>query len=106
MQSAPEVGGLLGQLASLVGATAAVEVGTFTGYSAICIARALGPDGRLLCCDVNAEWTAVAQRYWDRAGLRDRIELRLGPAAETLRDLPAEPAYDFAYIDADKPGYL
>src|SRR5262249_4970577 len=72
----------------------------------ISIARGLPPGGHLLACDVSEEWTAVARRYWAKAGLGDRIELRLGPAAETLRALPAVPTFDFAFIDADKPGYL
>jgi caffeoyl-CoA O-methyltransferase len=83
----------------------AVEVGTFTGLSSIAIARGLPADGRLICCDVSAEFTAVAERYWARAGLADRIELRLGPAADTLAALPAEPWLDLAFIDADKTGY-
>jgi caffeoyl-CoA O-methyltransferase len=105
MQIAPDQGTLLTVLVAAIGARRALEVGTFTGYSALCIARGLGPEGRLLACDVSEEWTAVARRYWARAGLRDRIELRLGPAAETLRSLPAEPIFDFAFIDADKAGY-
>jgi caffeoyl-CoA O-methyltransferase len=82
-----------------------VEVGTFTGYSSICIARGLADGGRLLCCDVSEEWTAIAREHWDQAGVADRIELRIGPAADTLRALPADPAIDIAFIDADKPGY-
>jgi caffeoyl-CoA O-methyltransferase len=105
MQIAPEQGTLLRLLVAAIGARRAVEVGTFTGYSAICIARGLAPGGRLLCCDVSAEWTAVARRYWEKAGVADRIELRLAPAAETLRALPSEPGFDFGFIDADKPGY-
>jgi caffeoyl-CoA O-methyltransferase len=105
MQSAQEVGTLLTMLARLTNARRGIEVGTFTGYSAICIARALGTDGRLLCCDVSEEWTAMARKYWERAGLADRIELRIAPAAETLAALPADASYDFAYIDADKSGY-
>lgn len=105
MQIAPEQGTFLRLLVAAIGARRAVEVGTFTGYSAICIARGLGPGGRLLCCDVSAEWTAVARRYWEKAGVADRIELRLAPAAETLRALPPEPVFDFGFIDADKAGY-
>lgn len=105
MQIAPEQGAFLTLLTRAIGARRAVEVGTFTGYSALCIARGLPADGRLLCCDVSEEWTAIARRYWDRAGLADRIELRLGPAAETLAALPAEPVFDLAFIDADKGGY-
>jgi caffeoyl-CoA O-methyltransferase len=105
MQIAPDQGTFLRILVAAIGARRAVEVGTFTGMSALCIARGLGSQGRLLCCDVSEEWTAIARRYWARAGVADRIELRLGPAADTLRALPAEPAFDFAFIDADKGGY-
>ena len=83
----------------------AVEVGTFTGYSSICIARGLADGGRLLCCDVSEEWTAIAREHWEKAGVADRIELKIGPAADTLRALPADPPIDLAFIDADKPGY-
>lgn len=106
MQVSPHQGALLGLLVGISGARRAVEVGTFTGYSAICIARALPPEGRLLCCDVSDEYTAIARRAWSRAGLDDRIELELGPAAETLRRLPPDERIDFAFIDADKVGYL
>jgi caffeoyl-CoA O-methyltransferase len=106
MQIAPEQGMLLTLLARLVGARRAVEVGTFTGYSSICIARGLAPGGRLLCCDVSEEWTAIARRAWDRAGLADRIELRLAPALDTLRSLPEDPHLDLVFLDADKPGYV
>jgi caffeoyl-CoA O-methyltransferase len=105
MQITQDEGAFLTLLARLVGARRAVEVGTFTGYSAICVARALPADGRLLACDVSEEWTSIARRYWERAGLTDRIDLRLAPAAETLRALPAEETIDFAFIDADKVGY-
>lgn len=105
MQIAPEQGAFMTMLVRAMGARLAVEVGTFTGYSAICIARGLAPGGRLIACDVSEEWTTVARRYWDRAGLSDRIELRLGPAAETLRALPADDEIDVAFIDADKTSY-
>ena len=105
MQIAPEQGAFMTLLVKLVGARFAVEVGTFTGYSSLCIARGLAPGGRLLCCDVSDEWTAVAREHWARAGMDDRIELVLGPAADTLRALPSEPPIDFAFIDADKTGY-
>jgi caffeoyl-CoA O-methyltransferase len=105
MQIAPEQGPLLTMLVQMIGAKLAVEVGTFTGYSSICIARGLAPGGKLIAHDVSDEWTSVARRYWDKAGVADKIELRLGPAAETLKALPAEPVIDFAFIDADKPGY-
>ncbi|MFL6241294.1 MAG: O-methyltransferase [Actinomycetes bacterium] len=105
MSTAFEIGTFLTIVCRLIGARRAIEVGTFTGHSAICIARGLGDSGQLLCCDVSDEWTSVAQRYWTRAALSDRIELRLGPAADTLRSLPADAAYDLAFIDADKPNY-
>jgi len=106
MQVAVEQGAFLTLLARLMGARRIVEVGTFTGYSAICLARGLADGGRLLCCDVSAEWTAIARRYWERAGLADRIELRLGPGLDTLRALPSTAEIDLAFIDADKSGYL
>jgi caffeoyl-CoA O-methyltransferase len=106
MQIGPEQGSFMTLLAKLADARQAVEVGTFTGYSAICIARGLAGGGRLLCCDVSEEWTSVARAYWQRAGLDDRIELRLGPAADTLRALPAGTSLDYAFIDADKTGYV
>lgn len=105
MQIAPEQGAFMTLLARAIGARRAIEVGTFTGYSALCIARGLGPEGRLLCCDVSAEWTGIARRYWEKADVADRIELRIGPAAETLAALPVEPVFDLAFIDADKGGY-
>jgi caffeoyl-CoA O-methyltransferase len=106
MQIAPEEGAFLTVMAQLVGAKSAVEVGTFTGYSSICIARGLQPGGRLLCCDVSEEWTSVARRYWDRGGLADRIDLVLAPAIQTLAALPADATVDLAFIDAEKTGYL
>ena len=106
MQVAPEQGALLTMLTKLVGARSAVEVGTFTGYSSLCIARGLVPGGRLLCCDVSDEWTTIARRFWERAGVADRIELRIAPALETLRALPEDATVDLAFIDADKPGYV
>ncbi len=105
MQIAPEQGTLMSILARAVGARLAIELGTFTGYSAICIARALPPDGNLLCCDVSEEWTAIARRYFAKAGLSDRITLKLAPALDTLRKLPAQETFDFAFIDADKSNY-
>ncbi|MGD0833813.1 MAG: class I SAM-dependent methyltransferase [Candidatus Dormibacteria bacterium] len=102
----PDEGGLLRLLVRLSGARSAIELGTFTGYSSICIAQSLPPDGRLLCCDVSAEWTAVARRFWERAGLLDRIELRLAPALETLAAMPREPLFDFAFVDAIKDEYV
>jgi caffeoyl-CoA O-methyltransferase len=105
MQVSPDEGALMTLLARAIGARSAVEIGTFTGYSSLCIARGLPEDGRLLCCDLNAEWTAIGRRHWDRAGVGHKIELRLGPALETLRALPAGAQFDFAFIDADKTGY-
>ena len=105
MSTAFEVGNFLTIVARLMGARRAIEVGTFTGHSAICIARGLGEGGSLVCCDVSDEWTSVAQKAWSRAGLADRIELRLGPAADTLAAMPADASYDLAFIDADKPNY-
>ncbi|MCF6524207.1 O-methyltransferase [Streptomyces sp. JJ36] len=105
MQISQDEGVFLSLLVRLTGARQAVEVGTFTGYSALCIARALPAGGRLLACDVSEEWTAIARRYWERAGVSDRIDLRIAPALETLRALPAEETVDFAFIDADKTGY-
>jgi len=105
MQITKDEGELLTMLVRLTGARQAVEVGTFTGYSSICIARGLPSDGRLLCCDVSEEYTSVARRYWERAGVGGKIELRIAPAVETLQSLPSEPHLDFAFIDADKAGY-
>ena len=104
-QIAPEQGVFMQVLATALGARRAIEIGTFTGYSAMCVARGLPADGSLLCLDINEQWTAVARRYWERAGLTDRIELRLGDAHETLRAVPAEPTFDLAFVDADKTGY-
>ena len=106
MQIAPEQGAFMTVLARATGARRAIEVGTFTGYSALCIARGLPPDGQLLCCDVSEEWTAIGRRHWERAGVADRIDLRIAPALDTLRSLPPDEVVDFAFIDADKPNYL
>jgi predicted O-methyltransferase YrrM len=105
-QIGPEQGTFMTMLASLMGARQMVEVGTFTGYSSLCLARGLADGGKLLCCDVSEEWTTLARAYWQKAGLADRIELRLGPALATLRALPAGRWIDLAFIDADKRGYL
>ena len=105
MQIGDDQGQLLTMLARLTGARRAVEVGTFTGYSSMCIARGLAEGGSLLCCDVSAEWTEIGRRAWAAAGLADRIELRIGPALDTLRALPAVADIDLVFIDADKPGY-
>lgn len=105
MQITPDQGAFLAFLVRLTGARTVVEVGTFTGYSAIWIARALPEGGRLITCDISEEWTAVARRYWERAEITDRIELRLGDAAQTLREMPREEHVDLAFVDADKVGY-
>ena len=105
-QIGPEQGTFMTMLAGLMGARQAIEVGTFTGYSSVCLARGLGDGGKLICCDISEEWTSLARTYWQKAGLADRIELRLGPALDTLRALPAGASFDLAFIDADKPSYL
>ena len=105
MQIAPEQGAFMTLFTLAVGARKAIEVGTFTGYSALCIARGLPADGHLLCCDVSEEWTAIGRKAWEQAGVADRIELRIAPAIETLRALPKDANVDLAFIDADKPSY-
>jgi caffeoyl-CoA O-methyltransferase len=105
MQIAPEQGAFLTVLTGLLGARRAIEIGTFTGYSALCIARGLGDDGRLVCCDVSEEWTAIGRRAWKAAGVAQRIDLRIAPALDTLAALPADTVFDLAFIDADKPNY-
>lgn len=106
MQVGPDQYALLTLLTQLVGVDLAVEVGTFTGTSAVAIARGLRPGGRLVCCDVSEEWTAIARRHWATAGLDDRIDLRIAPALETLAALPTDRPVDLAFVDADKPGYV
>jgi predicted O-methyltransferase YrrM len=96
---------LMEMLVRAMGATRAVEIGTFTGYSALAVARGLGPGGRLLCCDISQEWASIARAAWQDAGVAGRIELRVGPGLETLRSLPPGEQFDFAFIDADKTGY-
>jgi caffeoyl-CoA O-methyltransferase len=105
MQIPPEQGALLTLVARLLDARRALEIGTFTGYSTLCLARGLPEDGRVLTLDVNPDWTALARRHWEKAGLAHKIELRLGPALDSLRGLPAAPPFDLAFLDADKPGY-
>ncbi|MFN3218569.1 MAG: O-methyltransferase [Acidimicrobiales bacterium] len=105
MQISPEQGTLLSMLVGILRPAFAVEVGTFTGYSSLAIARALPPGGRLLCCDVSEDWTAMARAAWAEAGVDDRIALKIAPAIDTLRALPADTVVDFAFIDADKSGY-
>lgn len=105
MQIAPEQGAFMGLLARAIGARRAIEVGTFTGFSALCIARALPEDGQLICCDVSDEWTRIGRPFWERAGVADRIDLRIAPAIETLRAIREDGSFDLGFIDADKPSY-
>ena len=105
MQISHEQGAFLEVIAAATGARSAIEVGTFTGYSSICLTRGMGPGACILCCDASEEWTDIARRYWIRAGIAEQISLRLGPAAETIASLPVDTAFDLAFIDADKTGY-
>jgi caffeoyl-CoA O-methyltransferase len=105
MQIGDDQAVLLEILARATGARRAVEIGTFTGYSSLALARGLGPDGRLLCLDISEEWTSIARDAWSKAGVADRIDLRIGPALDTLRSLPPDETFDFAFVDADKTGY-
>ena len=108
MQIGPDQGQFMALLVELMGARNALEVGTFTGYSALAVALALPDDGRLVACDVSEEWTDIGRRYWEEAGVAHKIDLRVGPAVETLDGLLAEGCartFDFAFIDADKEGY-
>jgi predicted O-methyltransferase YrrM len=108
MQIAPEQGAFMALLVRLIDAQRCIELGTFTGYSSLAVALALPVDGRVICCDVSEEWTSVARRYWSEAGVADRVDLRLGPALETLDELVAGGAtgtFDFAFIDASKREY-
>lgn len=109
MQIGPDQGQLMALLAKLVGARRCLEVGVFTGYSTLVAAAALPPGGKIVACDVSQEWTSIARRYWEQAGVADRIDLRLGRALDTLDRLLAEGEagrFDFAFIDADKGSYL
>ena len=108
MQIAPEQGAFLALLVELIDARKCIELGTFTGYSSLVVAMAMPADGRIVCCDLSEEWTSVARRYWAEAGVADRVDLRLGPALETLDELLAGGAtgtFDFAFIDASKREY-
>jgi predicted O-methyltransferase YrrM len=108
MQIAPDQGNALALLVELIGARRAVEIGTFTGYSALRTALALPADGELVCCDVSEEWTSVGRPYWEEAGVADKIDLRIAPAVETLDGLIAggwAGTVDFVFVDADKSGY-
>jgi caffeoyl-CoA O-methyltransferase len=104
-QIAPEQGILLTMLTRLTRAKHAVEIGTFTGYSSICIARGLAEGGKLVCCDISEEWTEVAREAWRRTGLTERMDLRIGRALDTVNALPTEEHIDFAFVDADKKPY-
>ena len=108
MQIGADQGAFMGLLVELIGAKRALEIGTFTGYSSLCVAGALPEDGKLICCDVSEEYTRIARDFWRRAGLEAKIELRLGPALETLDKLIESdtPAFDFVFIDADKTNYV
>lgn len=106
MQIPPEQGAFLTLLARLIGARRAIEVGTFTGYSALCLARGLPDDGYLLCCDISDEWTSISRPFWEQAGVAHKIDLRIAPAIETLCSLPEERNFDIAFIDADKENQL
>ena len=103
MQIGPDQAALLQVLVRMSGARRCIEVGTFTGYSALAVALALPPGGKLVCCDVSEEWTAIGRRYWKKAGVEKKIDLRIAPALQTLKSLKGR--YDFAFIDADKPNY-
>jgi caffeoyl-CoA O-methyltransferase len=105
MQIGPDQGAFMTLLVKAIGARTALEVGSFTGYSSICIARGLPEKGRLLCLDASAEWTTMARKYWRRAGVEKKIELRLGPAVQSLKRLEPGWRFDFAFIDAHKPEY-
>jgi len=109
MQVSPDEGQFLGLLTKMTGARKCLEVGVFTGYSSICIALAMPPEGRLIACDISDEWTSIARQFWEKAGVAGKIDLRLGPAVDTLEALLADGqagSFDFAFIDADKPNYL
>lgn len=109
MQIAPDQGQLMALLVQLMGATRALEIGVFTGYSSLCVALALPPEGKLIACDVSEEYTAIARRYWEQAGVSNKIDLRIAPALKTLDQLLADGqagSFDFAFIDADKENYL
>ena len=105
MQIAPEQGSFMTLLVRMLGVRSAIEVGTFTGYSALCIARGLPEDGRLLCCDVSEEYAEIGRPYWERAGVAGKIDLRIAPALDTLRSLSQERTVDLSFIDADKTSY-
>lgn len=93
-------------LTKMIGARHAIEVGTFTGLSALCVAQGLPDDGTVICCDMSTEWTDIGKPFWQAAGVAHKIDLRIGPALETLRALPADPGFDLAFLDADKSEYV
>src|SRR5437868_1331434 len=105
MQIGRDQGTFMTSLVAATGAKRAIEIGTFTGYSSICIARGLPERGKLLCLDMSEEWTAIARRYWEKEGVAGKIELRIGPAIDSLKKLGSEAKFDFAFIDAHKPEY-
>lgn len=106
MQIAPEQGAFMTLFARAIGAKRAIEIGTFTGYSALCIALGLPEDGQLICCDVSDEWTQIGAPFWEKAGVAHKIDLEIAPAIETLASLPQRADFDLAFIDADKPSYI
>lgn len=108
MQISPEQGQFMQLLVKLMGAKNCIEVGVFTGYSSLAVALALPEDGRIIACDISEEWTSIGKKFWEKAGVRDKIDLRIAPATETLRELVSQGfsgTFDFAFIDADKTGY-
>ena len=109
MQICPEQGALMANLVRLMSAKRTIEIGTFTGYSALAVALALPEDGKIVACDISEEWTSIGRKKWEQAGISDKIDLRIGPALETLEELLEdghEASFDFAFIDADKANYL
>jgi caffeoyl-CoA O-methyltransferase len=105
MQVAPEQGAFMTLFARAIGARRAIEIGTFTGYSALCLSRGLPDDGELICCDVSEKWTSIGRPYWEKAGVSHKIRLEIAPALETIASLPERETFDLAFIDADKPAY-
>lgn len=106
MQIAPEQGAFMELLVRISGARRIIELGTFTGYSALCLARGLPQDGQLICCDLSEEWTSIGRPYWEEAGVANRIDLRIGPALGSLKSLAPDQPFDLAFIDADKTNYI
>ena len=109
MQISPEQGQFMSLLIKMMAAKRAIEIGTFTGYSSICVASAMPEEGRLICCDISPQWTSIAEKFWALAGLEEKIELYTQPAEQTLQKLlddGAEKTFDFIFIDADKQNYI